>query len=44
MSRVTTEQARKITSSNSTGYFSLKDDGNKAKVRFMYDSIADIET
>ena len=44
MSRVTTEQARKISSSNSTGYFSLKNDGDKATVRFMYDKVSDIET
>lgn len=44
MSRVTTEQARKITNSTSTGYFSLKDDGDKATVRFMYDKVSDIET
>lgn len=44
MSRVTTEQARKITTSNSNGYFSLKDDGDKATVRFMYNSVSDIET
>lgn len=44
MSRVTTEQARKITTSNSNGYFSLKDDGDKATVRFMYNNVSEIET
>lgn len=44
MARVTTEQARKITNSTSNGYFSLKDDGDKATVRFMYNTVADIET
>lgn len=44
MSRITTEQARKITSTNSSGYFSLKNDGDKATVRFMYDKVSDIET
>lgn len=44
MSRVTTEQARKLTNSSSSGYFSLKNDGDRATVRFMYDSVTDIET
>ena len=44
MARVTTEQARKITNSTSNGYFSLKDDGDKATVRFMYDKVSDVET
>lgn len=44
MARVTTEQARKLNNANSTGYFSLKDDGDSAKVRFMYDKVSDIET
>lgn len=44
MAKVTTEQARKLTNSTSSGYFSLKGDGDKAKVRFMYDKPSDIET
>ena len=44
MSRVTTEQARKITNSSSNGYFSLKNDKDSAIVRFMYNSVSDIET
>lgn len=44
MGKITTEQARKITNSTSNGYFSLKNDGDKATVRFMYDSVSDIET
>lgn len=44
MAKITTEQARKITSSNSNGYFSLKNDGDSAKVKFMYDKVSDIET
>lgn len=46
MSRVTTDQAIKITNSNSNRaeYFALKNDGDKCKVRFMYNKISDIET
>ena len=44
MARVTTEQARQITSSNSNGYFSLKNDKDSAKVRFMYNTVDEIET
>ena len=44
MARVTTEQARKITNSTSNGFFSLKNDNDKATVRFMYNTVADIET
>ena len=35
MGKITTEQAMKISSNGSSGYFSLKNDGDKAKVKFM---------
>lgn len=44
MARVTTEQARKISNNTSSGYFSLKNDGEKAKVKFMYNGMDEIET
>lgn len=44
MGKITTEQAMKISSNGSSGYFSLKNDGDKAKVKFMYNNENDIET
>lgn len=44
MAKITTEQAMKITSSTSSGYFSLKDDNDSANVKFMYNSADEIET
>lgn len=44
MGKITTEQARNLTNNSSSGFFTLKNDGDKAKVKFMYDSVSDIET
>ena len=44
MGKITTEQARKLTNNTSNGYFNLKNDGDSANVRFMYNSVSDIET
>lgn len=44
MGKITTEQAMKITSNGSSGYFSLKNDGDQAKVKFMYNNEDEIET
>ena len=44
MGKITTEQARNLTNSSSSGFFTLKNDGDNAKVKFMYDSVSDIET
>lgn len=44
MAKITTEQARKLTNNTSNGFFNLKNDGDSANVRFMYDKVSDIET
>lgn len=45
MAKVTIEQAQKLNSNpQSYPYFSLKNDGDRAKVKFAYNSISDIET
>lgn len=44
MAKITTDQASKINSSSSSGYFSLKNDLDSARVKFMYNTTADIET
>ena len=44
MGKITTEQARNLTNNSSSGFFTLKNDGDNAKVKFMYDSVSDIET
>lgn len=44
MAKITTDQARKISNSSSSGFFTLKNDGDSAKVKFMYNTTADIET
>lgn len=45
MAKITTEQAIKLNSNNSkNNYFNLKNDGDKMKVRFMYNKLSEIET
>lgn len=44
MARITNEQADKYYSGGSSEWFQLKNDGNVARVQFMFDSIEDIPT
>lgn len=44
MAKITTEQARKLSNKTSSGFFNLKNDGESANVKFMYDKVSDIET
>jgi hypothetical protein len=41
--RVSVDDAEKYGGQGGGGYFSLKDDGDTARVRFLYDSIEDVE-
>lgn len=44
MAKITTEQGRNLTNKSSSGYFNLKNDGDMARVKFMYDKVSDVET
>lgn len=44
MARITNEQADKYYSGGSSEWFQLKNDGDVARVQFMFDSIEDIPT
>ena len=44
MAKITTEQARKLSNKTSSGFFNLKNDGESANVKFMYNKVSDIET
>lgn len=44
MAKITTEQARNLTNKSSSGFFNLKNDGDVARVKFMYDNVSEIET
>ena len=44
MSRITNEQADKYYSGGSSEWFQLKNDGDVARVQFMFDSIDEIPT
>lgn len=43
MGRIKFDEVEKYGNTNSNSYFSLKDDGDVARVRFMYDSVEDVE-
>lgn len=44
MAKITTEQARNLKTNNGGGFFSLKNDNDKARVKFLYKKTSDIET